>query len=369
MEVSIHEIFNRIYESGIAESPAVQSLFTHAIMEVYGEEFSSEKVFQYLAEHSTWTLEAEQRLRDVLQSFEGCMVKQSERDLVPARLVNLILNDKDLWNLTEAQKFAIVTDHALLQRWANEFSEKDGFQHLLDYVVDDEIVEWKQAHAEKPSLDDMISSAEMRKDNPGSDTFICLTANKEERTWSAQAVQLELIDLTGATAIVDDKSKNIVISGPDADNLFGTWSTELINHSSRSGRQDRMDYPMTPAIGNYAGPLPLVKEQSYPVDVYYRRTDINGSEIMECDHCTNRKDLLDILDWCGTAGYVPVSFWDYDIKKGTEPLIMDMFQAGLQRRYEAALEDMDAMLMCDDEQPLLIPQSPRTGKRTTERER
>lgn len=204
-----------------------------------------------------------------------------------------------------------------------------------------------QAHPTKPSLDEIISSTNERRDNHGASMFICLTANKEERTWSANAANLELMNLTGATAVIDDKNKQIVISGPDAGDLFSAWSTQLNNFLYSSGRRDRMDYSMTPAIGSYAGAMPFVKEQDYPVKVYFERTDINGSSIMECESCCNREELLSLLNWIGKAGFIPVECWDFSIEKMEDPMIQNMFQAGLQRRYEEASKAIDEMLEDD----------------------
>ena len=344
MEVSIHEVFERFRESGIVESPASEAVIKRALIEVYGEAFSTEKVFNYLMENGAWTLEAQARIHSILQNFEGQMVVHSEQQLAHARLVHAILNDTERWGLTEEQKMSIVKDRPLIQRWSNEFSEEDGFQHLLDYVVDDEIFEWKQAHPAKPSLDEMISSTNERKDNPGAHMFICLTANKEDRTWTAGAAKLERIELTGATAIVDDKNRQILITGPDAGGLSGAWFTQLSNSLYSSGRRDRMDYSMKPANGNFAGSMPFMKEQDYPVKVYFERTDMNGSGVMECESCSNRDELLSLLNWIGKAGFVPVECWDFSIEKMDDPIIQNMFQAGLQRRYEEAAKEIDAML-------------------------
>ena len=126
MEVSIHEVFERFRESGIVESPASEAVIKRALIEVYGEAFSTEKVFNYLMENGAWTLEAQARIHSILQNFEGQMVVHSEQQLAHARLVHAILNDTERWGLTEEQKMSIVKDRPLIQRWSNEFSEAAG---------------------------------------------------------------------------------------------------------------------------------------------------------------------------------------------------------------------------------------------------
>lgn len=96
------------------------------------------------------------------------------------------------------------------------------------------------------------------------------------------------------------------------------------------------------------GAVLFVEEQDYPVDIVYYRTDINGSSSMEVDLCRNREELLKSLNWIGACGYVPVQVWDYDMDKCDNRELVDIFHAGVNRRYEIIQEEMDAMMSLDE---------------------
>lgn len=228
-----------------------------------------------------------------------------------------------------------------------------------------------QPQAEKPPLDNVIRSAQRKKaeKEAGKRALICLTAN-EDRTWTAAATNLDRIQLTGATALVDDEAKKVIISGPDADSISAPWVAELTNYYSITGRQDRMDYSMSPARDDDRSMVPLVKEKSYPVDVIYYRTDINGSGMLESVTCKDREDLLSTLDWLGKCGFVPEQVWDFDSDKEIEPRLLDIFRAGQQRRHEIAQSEMEAFLLDDDDTPMFeMPQVEKNPRKTHEPER
>lgn len=92
----------------------------------------------------------------------------------------------------------------------------------------------------------------------------------------------------------------------------------------------------------------LAIEQAYPVELYYRRTDINGSGVVECDVCDTREKLISSLNWIGECGALPLSFWGFDINAVDNPVVAKAFQDGLDRRRELALSEMDAFLPDDE---------------------
>ena len=83
------------------------------------------------------------------------------------------------------------------------------------------------------------------------------------------------------------------------------------------------------------------EEKEYPVDLYYYRTDINGSGCVEMDTCQNRNDLLKSLNWCGECGYTPLQLWDFRAETSRNERVMNIFAAGAERRCEAVKQSLD----------------------------
>ncbi len=117
----------------------------------------------------------------------------------------------------------------------------------------------------------------------------------------------------------------------------------------------------------------LTVEKEYPVEMYYARTDLNGSRVVESDVCSDRASLLESLNWLGACGFVPLQFWDFDINQVTDERIVKAFNDGLHRRYEAAREDMEEVFGCAEplEEQIARCQSdePKHGERMGEPER
>lgn len=86
----------------------------------------------------------------------------------------------------------------------------------------------------------------------------------------------------------------------------------------------------------------LTEEQEYPVNVYYRRTDMNGSSVYEMDICLNREDLLSSLNWIGQCRNTIVSLWDYKAGERTSEELMNIFNDASSHKWkldqEAAAE-------------------------------
>lgn len=77
----------------------------------------------------------------------------------------------------------------------------------------------------------------------------------------------------------------------------------------------------------------LVKELSYPVELYYSRTDINGSSIMERDICNDRNALLASLNNIGACYNQIESLWNFDSEKPIGKNLKSIFDTA----YEAKL--------------------------------
>lgn len=89
--------------------------------------------------------------------------------------------------------------------------------------------------------------------------------------------------------------------------------------------------------------VPLTAEGSYPVELFYRRTDMNGSSVFESETCPNRDTLLQTLNWLGKCGFVPLELWNYDIEKTDDTALLAIFQQGEQRRFDLVRSELDQM--------------------------
>ena len=91
-------------------------------------------------------------------------------------------------------------------------------------------------------------------------------------------------------------------------------------------------------------PVRFCEEKDYPVDLYYMRTDINGSGIMEKELCNNRNELLETLNWLGKCGFTPWDVWDFHIGTSRNEKAMEIFAAGRRKRAEYAHSVLDDMI-------------------------
>jgi len=272
------DVINSIFENGVVDSVAAREYLGRALSFHSGRPLDPETVMESLLSESAWTHEAQERIRSVLRSFEG-EVLSNGRSSVTDRIRETILQDTDRWALSDAQKQEIVSDNNLMRRWTNEYSEHDGFNYLLEYVIDDEIFVWKSEHAQKQSLDEMIAAVQNRQ------MSVYLTPNND-RTWSAS-----------------------IDSSP--------------SHSNS---------------------VLLTAVKDFPVQVYFSRTDLNGSSVMEAETCSDKNDLLYLMNWIGKCGFLPEEFWDFNIEKVQNQELIAVLSDSQNRRYEMIQKEQEKMV-------------------------
>ena len=88
----------------------------------------------------------------------------------------------------------------------------------------------------------------------------------------------------------------------------------------------------------------LCIEGTYPVNLYYSRTDLNGSSTLERDNCQNREELMHTLNWIGECGYVPLSVWEYHAEKPMENSLANILNKAYDRGEklrQQALEELE----------------------------
>lgn len=78
----------------------------------------------------------------------------------------------------------------------------------------------------------------------------------------------------------------------------------------------------------------LCTESDYPVEVSYRRADINGSISYDTYICCDREDLLQALDWLGDCGFIPCQVWDFDIDNELDPALHKLFNDAYSHRLQ-----------------------------------
>lgn len=99
----------------------------------------------------------------------------------------------------------------------------------------------------------------------------------------------------------------------------------------------------------------LCSEQTYPVHVFYDRTDINGSSNLERDICKDRESLVSSLNWIGKCGYPLLEIWDFNIDKQISNELSQLFLNSYKARaekmaqaanemYESSKDSLDAKI-------------------------
>lgn len=104
-----------------------------------------------------------------------------------------------------------------------------------------------------------------------------------------------------------------------------TWSAVI------SAKQENMDA------------IRLCDEKTYPVEVFYRRYDVNGSSMLDTFVCVDRASLLDYLNWAGACRFPVTSFWDYRGESCADTRLWELFETGYRKRAEIAQEEMAEM--------------------------
>ena len=85
----------------------------------------------------------------------------------------------------------------------------------------------------------------------------------------------------------------------------------------------------------------FAKEQKYPVEVLYTRTDLNGSTCFEALTCDNLSDLLSTIDWCGKCRFTIHQAWDFDIDKTENKELIELFNDAWSYREKLMLSERD----------------------------
>lgn len=104
------------------------------------------------------------------------------------------------------------------------------------------------------------------------------------------------------------------------------------------------DAPSTDAIF-------FVEEGDYPVDVWWKRHDMNMNSLWANETCENREDLIKLLDFLGECGHVVEELWGYKDSESTNEELSNLFDVCYERKMEqlsAAIDDMWADFDEDD---------------------
>ena len=160
MSINPIEVYDKIVESGVVDSPAAKAYICNAVEMLAGKALTVDGFFLHLHSKHEWSPEALSRIEDVISDLEGQCVSVNiySAKSIEDQLCQYILFVTERWGLTFDEKQAIVQDEQLMRRWVGEYDPSKGFSYLLDYVVDDEIAEWCSERAHTP-LADRINSA------------------------------------------------------------------------------------------------------------------------------------------------------------------------------------------------------------------
>lgn len=92
----------------------------------------------------------------------------------------------------------------------------------------------------------------------------------------------------------------------------------------------------------------LTAEHDYPVEVFYTRTDLNGSTIYELETCQSREELLNHLTWIGKCRYSLSQIWDFDENQEHSKAIDRILDDSYKRRMEIIVKESEEMFSDSD---------------------
>ena len=226
MRITIHDLMNRIFDSGVMRTSAAEELLKNTLSQFVAHSIDMASIVQSLLSQSAWSAEDQERIASVLKTHEGSIIYASDAD-----------------------------------------SPQVGDQ--------------EDPHT--PSLDTILTSIKDRK------KAIYLTPNAD-RSWSAS------------------------IS----------------------------------ALPDYSNSALLTTEKTYPATLYYSRTDLNGSSVMEREICQSRVELLQTLNWLGKCGYLPMELWDFDAESVLDRQLTNILLDNQKRRMELIEKDQDIIAAACD---------------------
>ena len=100
----------------------------------------------------------------------------------------------------------------------------------------------------------------------------------------------------------------------------------------------------------------VVEEGAYPVEVWWKRHDMNMDSLWATETCESREDLIKLLDFLGECGHVVEELWGYKDSESTNEELSNLFDVCYERKMEqlsAAVDDMyadwDDGVNCDGE--------------------
>lgn len=222
--------------------------------------------------------------------------KEHMKELEAAGLIQRRNCNEFAYELTAAERSKLIGEYDLPSRWKS--SAGRGLFHSINEEVRSVKAATPKKESLRPSLASLIRSAEKRSSGKSDPLFI-LKAN-EDRTWS--------VSVSTTTDAVEG--------------------------------------------------IPFVEEKDYPVRFYFRRTDMNGSGVVEAETYNTREDLLQALNWMGKAGFVPLELWDFDVETTNNEPLMAAFHAGEARRFDRFEEEWAEILGDEPEAEEDLPVAP-----------
>lgn len=78
----------------------------------------------------------------------------------------------------------------------------------------------------------------------------------------------------------------------------------------------------------------LTAEGTYPVLCERIRYDVLSERVYECETCQNRAELLELLNWCGTAYQNMLRLWDFDIDTTASDEMYDLYNSVYYKQRE-----------------------------------
>ena len=88
----------------------------------------------------------------------------------------------------------------------------------------------------------------------------------------------------------------------------------------------------------------LTEGCAYPVEVWWTRHDMNLDRLWASRVCTDREELLELLDFLGDCGHVVEDLWGYNDKMTPTAETTKLFDECYERKMEQLNAAIDSML-------------------------
>lgn len=85
----------------------------------------------------------------------------------------------------------------------------------------------------------------------------------------------------------------------------------------------------------------FVTEEDYPVQLFFERTDVNGSSVVEMEVCSDRYEVMEVLSYIGECRFLPLNLWEFNAEEEMSTELFQLLSSAVYARAEMVRKSLD----------------------------